>query len=189
MSWVMVPLFKGVGISMNLINNYVNIYYIMIIAYSLYYLVLSFRLTLPWDKCAESWRSDSMITFHISSLPCLFWFRIVLFLFLFFIFYYKDCVDNFTEGNFRYSKNCTELGEPRWIQCENGVCYLDPMQMYDNKTCVGANLTRTAYWDPIFPSQDYWKYITRRRRRKKEQFIYCRRIKLYNFIKFLFKAK
>jgi hypothetical protein len=61
MSWVMVPLFKGVGISMNLINNYVNLYYIMIIAYSLYYLVLSVRATLPWSKCVKPWAGDSMI--------------------------------------------------------------------------------------------------------------------------------
>lgn len=61
LSWVMVPLFKGVGISMNLINNYVNIYYIMIIAYSLYYLVLSFNTTLPWEKCNPKWASKSKI--------------------------------------------------------------------------------------------------------------------------------
>ena len=59
MSWVMVPLFKGVGISMNVINNYVNLYYIMIIAYSLYYLVLSLNSTLPWEKCNPSWASPS----------------------------------------------------------------------------------------------------------------------------------
>jgi SNF family Na+-dependent transporter len=79
-SWMMTPLFKGntinfmertlleasltlfwsgVGISMNLINNYVNIYYIMIIGYSLYYLVLSLNSELPWAKCNPEWRSPS----------------------------------------------------------------------------------------------------------------------------------
>jgi SNF family Na+-dependent transporter len=60
LSWVMVPLFKGVGVSMNIINHYVNIYYIMIIAYSLYYLVLSLNINLPWDKCNPNWASPSM---------------------------------------------------------------------------------------------------------------------------------
>ncbi len=66
MSWVMVPIFKGMGISMNLINNYVNIYYIMIIAYSLYYLVLSIVGIfdgLPWSECNPQWASPSMILF------------------------------------------------------------------------------------------------------------------------------
>lgn len=62
LSWVMIPLFKGVGISMNIINNYVNIYYIMIIGYSLYYLLLSIigliKGVLPWEECKE-WASIS----------------------------------------------------------------------------------------------------------------------------------
>ena len=50
LSWYMIPIFRGVGLSMNIINNYVNIYYILIIGYSLYYLVLSLNSTLPWEK-------------------------------------------------------------------------------------------------------------------------------------------
>ena len=59
LSWVMTPLFKGVGISMNWINNYVNIYYIMLLGYSLYYFVLSLNSSLPWEKCNSSWGSIS----------------------------------------------------------------------------------------------------------------------------------
>ena len=44
---------------MNMINNYVNTYYIMIIAYSLYYLYLSFDSNLPWEKCDPKWASPS----------------------------------------------------------------------------------------------------------------------------------
>ncbi len=61
LSWVMIPIFKGVGISMNLINNYVNVYYIMIIAYSLYYFYLSLSVTLPWEKCNPEWASASIL--------------------------------------------------------------------------------------------------------------------------------
>ena len=50
----------GVGISMNLINNYVNVYYIMILGYSLYYLLLSLNSELPWAKCNPKWASISI---------------------------------------------------------------------------------------------------------------------------------
>jgi hypothetical protein len=44
---------------MNIINNYVNIYYIMILAYSLYFIALSLRSELPWEKCDPKWASES----------------------------------------------------------------------------------------------------------------------------------
>jgi len=45
---------------MNVINNYVNIYYIMIVAYSLYFIVLSFNTELPWEKCDKSGKWGSI---------------------------------------------------------------------------------------------------------------------------------
>ena len=59
LSWVMVKLFKGVGISMNIINHFVNIYYIMVVAYSLYFFILSLNSELPWAKCKQPWASES----------------------------------------------------------------------------------------------------------------------------------
>ena len=58
LSWVMVPLFKGLGISMNIMNNFISWYYIMIIAYSLYYISLTVYYgisgaSLPWQNCGE----------------------------------------------------------------------------------------------------------------------------------------
>ena len=44
---------------MNIVNGYLCVYYNMIIAYSLYFLVLSFNSRLPWDKCNPSWSSYS----------------------------------------------------------------------------------------------------------------------------------
>jgi SNF family Na+-dependent transporter len=48
---------------MNIINNYVNIYYIMIIGYSLYFIVLSFTELpdLPWQFCRKEWESKKNI--------------------------------------------------------------------------------------------------------------------------------
>lgn len=57
--WKMAPIFKGIGISMNFASLILCIYYNMIIAYSIYYLILSFSSTLPWTKCDYSWASKS----------------------------------------------------------------------------------------------------------------------------------
>jgi hypothetical protein len=44
---------------MNIVNGYLNVYYNMIIAYSLYFLVLSFTSRLPWESCNAKWSSES----------------------------------------------------------------------------------------------------------------------------------
>jgi hypothetical protein len=59
--WKMAPIFKGIGISMNFASLMLCIYYTMIIAYSIYYLLLSFNSVLPWAKCDLAWASKSII--------------------------------------------------------------------------------------------------------------------------------
>ena len=59
--WKMAPVFKGLGISMNIISFYFCVYYNMIIAYSLYYLFNSFDTKLPWAKCDWAWASPSKL--------------------------------------------------------------------------------------------------------------------------------
>lgn len=64
-SWVMVSLSRGIGISTTIINNYLSVYYIMIIGYSLYYLILSLRIKLPWQDCEyDKWASASIHTLN-----------------------------------------------------------------------------------------------------------------------------
>ncbi|XP_055894918.1 sodium-dependent proline transporter-like isoform X2 [Biomphalaria glabrata] len=55
--WKVTPLFKGVGIGMNMISGIVCIYYNVIIAWTLYYLFLSFRAALPWSHCGNDWNT------------------------------------------------------------------------------------------------------------------------------------
>ncbi|XP_059535670.1 sodium- and chloride-dependent neutral and basic amino acid transporter B(0+) isoform X2 [Myotis daubentonii] len=50
--WNILPLFRGVGITMVLISVSVTIYYNVIIAYSIYYMFASFRSELPWKNCS-----------------------------------------------------------------------------------------------------------------------------------------
>ncbi|CAF0892953.1 unnamed protein product [Brachionus calyciflorus] len=125
LSWVMVPLFKGVGISMNIINNYVNIYYIMIIGYSLYYLLLSLNSTLPWEKCNPKWASI-------------------------------NCVDDFSSENFTFT-NCEDKN--KFFKCDDGKCYVSQIIGGLNLTCNSPNKVSVGYWNPIYPSQDYWNNV------------------------------
>lgn len=46
---------------MNVISFYFCLYYNMIIAYSLYYLINSFESPLPWSKCNYAWSSTSKL--------------------------------------------------------------------------------------------------------------------------------
>lgn len=54
--WDFAPIFKGIGVAMVIVSALVGIYYNMIIAWALYYLVASFTALpgLPWDTCG-SW--------------------------------------------------------------------------------------------------------------------------------------
>lgn len=129
LSWVMVRLFKGVGISMNIINHYVNIYYIMVLGYAFYYLVLSIRAELPWEKCG-SWASPN----------CVDDFRKGYFVF--------DACKNETNETMLYKceyngrcYNLTLLGSENTGDCQN--------EDYKNFS--------TGYFNPVYPSQDYWK--------------------------------
>ncbi|GFO42425.1 sodium- and chloride-dependent glycine transporter 1-like [Plakobranchus ocellatus] len=55
--WVICPLFKGIGFGMMTVSFVVSIYYTVIMAWTLYYLVLSFQSTLPWSQCSDGLRS------------------------------------------------------------------------------------------------------------------------------------
>jgi hypothetical protein len=49
---------------MNIASFLFCIYYNMIIAYSLYYLVLSFKSKLDWTKCHYTWASLSIFNIY-----------------------------------------------------------------------------------------------------------------------------
>ncbi|KAM7367143.1 hypothetical protein PAMP_015067 [Pampus punctatissimus] len=49
----------GVGVASLVIVIYLNIYYIVVLAWVIFYLINSFQSPLPWSTCENSWNTDS----------------------------------------------------------------------------------------------------------------------------------
>lgn len=62
-AWKIVPVLKGIGIAVNIINYYLNVYYSVILAWSLRYFYASMSSTLPWTTCGNSWNTNSCYVF------------------------------------------------------------------------------------------------------------------------------
>ncbi|XP_055926999.1 sodium- and chloride-dependent glycine transporter 1-like isoform X2 [Argiope bruennichi] len=55
--WKISPLFQGLGYAMFLMSTLVGIYYNMILAWALFYLISSLRSILPWSSCDNWWNT------------------------------------------------------------------------------------------------------------------------------------
>lgn len=51
------PMFEGVGIASQVIVTYLNIYYIVVLAWGIFYLFSSFQSPLPWSTCGNWWNT------------------------------------------------------------------------------------------------------------------------------------
>lgn len=56
---------EGIGMASVVIESYLNIYYIIILAWALFYLFSSFTWELPWTTCSNSWNTGT----YVSALP------------------------------------------------------------------------------------------------------------------------
>lgn len=65
--WRISPLFKGIGFAMALVSTYFCLYYNIIIGYTIYYMVASFKNPLPWSVCGNDWNSENCYTDRYST--------------------------------------------------------------------------------------------------------------------------
>uniref|UniRef100_K7GJP1 Transporter n=1 Tax=Pelodiscus sinensis TaxID=13735 RepID=K7GJP1_PELSI len=61
------PIFEGIGYASQVIESYLNIYYIVILSWAIFYLFSSFAAVLPWATCNNPWNSDLCVDFLNSS--------------------------------------------------------------------------------------------------------------------------
>jgi len=108
-TWDISPIFKGIGYSSTVMVFYSNLFYIVLLAYSIYYMIMSFNSTLPWDSCENTWNTANCITpFEHSLSPQLNTSN-------FSVLTTKSSADEFWELNvLRRTGSFDEIGEIRW---------------------------------------------------------------------------
>lgn len=63
-TWDMAPMFKGVGYGMTVMVLLANLYYVILLVWTLYYLFNSFNINLPWASCDNSWNTNYCVTLN-----------------------------------------------------------------------------------------------------------------------------
>ncbi|KAM7397038.1 hypothetical protein PAMP_020036 [Pampus punctatissimus] len=58
------PLFEGIGYATQVIVALLNIYYIIVLAWAIFYLSNSFTWDLPWASCNNTWNTNSCMAFQ-----------------------------------------------------------------------------------------------------------------------------
>lgn len=60
-AWKIVPLFQGIGYASVVIVQFLNIYYIVILGWALFYMFASFTSKLPWSHCNNPWNTPQCV--------------------------------------------------------------------------------------------------------------------------------
>lgn len=134
-AWTMTKISRGIGISMNIANTLYVIYYNLIIAYSIYFLFVSFTTELPWEKCSD-WSSYNCVDNYDKA-----------------VFAFDKC-ENITTQFKCMDDNSLNYG--RCFNLTDSIDFMDSFNMTNCNSFLG-NETLKTYWKPTFPSQDYWQ--------------------------------
>ncbi|XP_036375603.1 sodium- and chloride-dependent betaine transporter-like [Megalops cyprinoides] len=57
------PMFEGIGYASQVVVMYLNVYYIIVLAWAIFYLFSSFSNPLPWSSCNNVWNTDQCSEF------------------------------------------------------------------------------------------------------------------------------
>ncbi|XP_047357289.1 sodium- and chloride-dependent GABA transporter 1-like isoform X1 [Vespa velutina] len=105
------PIFKGIGYASCVLSCWTNIYYIIILAWALFYLLVSLQSDVPWRNCGNSWNTNYCIT-PIDRLKAICWPD------------EKDTICATSIGNFSHTllnDPVKEFWERRTLQISSGV--------------------------------------------------------------------
>ncbi|XP_075587458.1 sodium- and chloride-dependent glycine transporter 1 [Dermatophagoides farinae] len=61
--WIIAPLFTGIGYAMCVMSGLVSIYYNMVIAWAVRYLITALFYDIDWDSCGHSWNTNECLKF------------------------------------------------------------------------------------------------------------------------------
>ncbi|XP_049782955.1 sodium- and chloride-dependent GABA transporter 1 [Schistocerca cancellata] len=65
------PLFKGIGYAAAVMSCWMNIYYIVILAWAIFYFFMSLRSDVPWRTCNNYWNTPNCVNaYERSNLTC-----------------------------------------------------------------------------------------------------------------------
>ncbi len=107
----------------------------MILAYSFYFIILSLRSSLPWEKCDPAWASENCVDDFNPE-----------------VFKFDKC-ENLT----------TMMNENIYrLKCDNGKCYniteaFNLNGVLDKDALCRSNESFVGWHNPKYPSEDYWQ--------------------------------
>ncbi|XP_044764940.1 sodium- and chloride-dependent GABA transporter 1 [Coccinella septempunctata] len=65
------PIFKGIGYAAAVMSCWMNIYYIVLLAWAIFYFFMSLRADVPWRTCHNYWNTEFCVNpYDRGSLPC-----------------------------------------------------------------------------------------------------------------------